>query len=63
MKIEDVIRNSIVMLGTCHVVGSESKKFSTALDNLKAAADKLHEIVKEGEERERNNHHKPGEDV
>lgn len=63
MSIEDVIRNSIVMLGSCHVLGNESKTFSAALDNLKMVADKLREIVKEGEERECNHHHEQGEGV
>ena len=35
MSIETILRSTIAMLGTCHVLGSESETFGAALKNLK----------------------------
>lgn len=60
MSVEEVLRSTIAMLGTCHVLGSESERFSAALQNLKTLVN-VYERSKEGEQHE--NHDKQGEDV
>lgn len=41
MDVETVLRGTIAMLGTCHVLGSESETFSSALNNLKAIVEAI----------------------
>ena len=49
MSIEEILRSTMAMLGTCHVLGSESEKFGAALKNLRVVADAIREAKKEAE--------------
>lgn len=53
MTIKDVLRGTIAMLGTCHVLGSEAETFSAALGNLKELVRVMEE---KGSEADNENH-------
>ena len=61
MSIETILRSTIAMLGTCHVLGSESETFGAALKNLKTVVNAIDQAKKEGEEH--GTDHKQGADV
>lgn len=61
MTIEEILRSTIAMLGTCHVLGNETDTFSAALKNLKTVVNAIDQAKKEGEEH--GTDHKQGADI
>lgn len=49
MNVETILRNTIAMLNTCHVVGSEAETFAGALKNLKNVVSAIEKAREETE--------------
>lgn len=55
MSIEMILKNVVLLLNTCHVLGSETENFAAAMKNIHACIDALAEARKEAEEHENTN--------
>jgi hypothetical protein len=47
MDIETILRSTIAMLSTCHVLGADSEAFGGALKNLKSAVKAIEKAKEE----------------
>jgi len=54
MDVETVLRGTIAMLGTCHVLGSESETFAGALKNLKTVVSAIEKAKEEASHADHN---------
>ena len=55
MSIEMILKNVVLLLNSCHVLGSETENFAAAMKNIHACIDALAEARKEAEEHENTN--------
>ena len=61
MGIAEILRGTIVMLQSCHIMGSDAESFAGAIKNLKTCIDAIEKAKKEGNGRD--NHDGQGENV
>lgn len=61
MGIAEILRGTIVLLQSCHIMGSDAESFAGAIKNLKTCIDAIEKAKKE--ENGRDNHNGQGENV
>lgn len=47
MGIEAILKNALILLGTCHVLGMDADNFSAARKNIQACIDAIEKAKKE----------------
>lgn len=61
LEISQILRGTIVILQSCHIMGSDAESFAGAIRNLKTCSEALEKAKKE--ENGRDNHNGQGENV
>lgn len=52
MGIAEILRGTIVLLQSCHIMGSDAESFAGAIKNLKTCIDAIEKAKKEGNGRD-----------
>ena len=61
MGIEQILRHTIILLNSCHIMGGDAESFAGAIKNLKTCIEAIENAKKE--ESGRDNHDGQGENV